>query len=376
VKMNYPVAADYARAATKPHRGLAVLGLFVVLLSTTARSSEAQRTPAGSGSDSRGSRQSATTRSSRVVLLEFSSSYHENPFGLQRHWTTDPGADMRGSRLAGYASHWDVIGSAGLTVSQRWRRADRSRFGVDAGVTYDRYLMNSQHSRAAVSVALQHRTSGRASTSLQLELVPRTLDGNRPSADGSAFDAAFYSGLKSTVEHRRYLSARWSVRGRGEYAVRRFDSDFAYRDRQLIGAESRLVYQLGERTDLAAVAGIGRVSPLGAADSQLSRRYDYADIGAVVTVSQERWRFRARAGHRDKTFGTYLRGSGSEVDRRDAERRVDATVTRQASERTSVWLQSGYRTRVSDRSVDDVGTAGPTSSGTFVRLGTEITLNR
>jgi hypothetical protein len=357
-----PVAARRMRGARK-------LALVAVLLPGVALEGQDR----GTGRDARVAGSAAT--SSRRLVLGLATAYHENPFGLKRHWGLgDSGEPL--ARLKGYASHWDIVTTGTLSSTHGWRRPDKSRLAIEAGVAYDRFAMNPDHSRASGTLALDYRSTGRAVTALQLEILPRTLDGNRRLESDEKFERAWFRGLRAELEHRRELNARIGIRGGAEYALRDFESPFRYRDRRALAMHARVDARFGAAVDLSGSAGIGRVSsPRRLSDPAKVRQYNHYDLGSGISISHGDWRFRARARTRHKSFDPY-EGKNTMVERRDTEWRFDASATRRLNDRASTWVQSGYRSRVSERSLDDAVTDGPASSGHFIRLGTELTLNR
>jgi hypothetical protein len=308
---------------------------------------------------------SAALRTSDVFAVSLSGSYHENPFNLRKHWdgAPDPG------RIHGYSVPWDFVSTLGVEYTRRWQGVSGSRLTLGAGGGYQHYALHGQHDHASLSGSMSYRTVSRSNTALGLNWSPRTLLGNRRSAETEEFARAYYSAYSMALNHRRDLGGGWTIRPEAEYAVRRFDAPFAARDRQSIRLATRVARDSGGPLAISGTAAGGHISPLGAGGDDLLTSIRYYEGGASLTWRHGATSLRGRARLRSMH---YLQDADG-TDRQDLAWRLDVRAAREITRKTSLWTQLGGRTRSSERYSDDVLLETAASTGIFLRAGADFT---
>jgi hypothetical protein len=313
---------------------------------------------------------------SRSLEVGVSSTYHADPFSLRKHWNepadriTDP-AD----RLFGYRTPWDVITRVDLEVGHRWRSPSGARYGLNAGVRYDRYALNPAHSRGVLAGSASYRTPGRVLTTADFSWAARTLQGNRRGADEPVFGPAYYSGFSVEIAQRREVVPGWGVRPSVEYAERRFEEPYEFRGRRTGRVATQLRYQAAGAAAVSATAAAGLARPIPSTGSpELGRGFSFYEGAAVVQWRpQGDWSIRGRARARSIAYDAQAGGETAGSSRQDLLARVDVKGTRRLSHATALWLQLGVTNRTSERTADEVLVEGPISTGYFVRLGAAFT---
>jgi hypothetical protein len=308
---------------------------------------------------------------SRTIQASVHSAYFSNPFNLRRHWdaaAADPGA---GSRLDGYASYWDIVNTADVAVGYRWRVPSGGRYGLTAGGEYARYSLNPAHSRGRMNVSGSYRTPARSTSTVNLEWTPRTLAGNRSAPDTVGFQPAWYAEYQVGVMHRRRLTPKWTVRPAVSLAERRFEEPFGERTRRTIRLEARTDYEPTAQFTATLIGAGGRARPVVACRTENRCAFAYVEAAVNLTYQHDDWRVRSRARVREINFDRPAGLSDRGESRRDVAWRLDATLTRQITDRTSLWLQAGERSRSSDRYSDDL-LESTASNGRYVRLGADF----
>jgi hypothetical protein len=300
-----------------------------------------------------------------VLAVSLSGSYHENPFNLRKHWVgvPDPG------RIHGYSVPWDFVSTVDVEYTRRWQGASRSRLTVGAGGGFQHYARHGQHDHASLSGSVAYRTASRSNTALGLQWSPRTLLGNRRSAETEEFARAYYSAYTMGLTHRRGLGGGWTIRPEAEYAVRRFDAPFAARDRQSVRLATRVAHDGGGPLAISGTAGGGHISPLAAGGADLRSSIRYYEGGAGVTWRQSATEIRGRARLRSMQYLLHADGA----DRQDLAWRLDLRAARQITSKTSLWTQLGGRTRSSERYSDDLLLESAASTGIYLRAGADFT---
>jgi hypothetical protein len=308
---------------------------------------------------------------SRSVRAGVNSAYFSNPFNLRRHWDAAAQVPGAGSRLDGYASYWDIVNTADVEVGYQWRMPSGGRYGLTASGEYARYSLNPAHSRGRVNVSGSYRTPSRSTSTVEVEWSPRALAGNLSAPDEIGFRRGWYAEYQVGLMHRRRLAAKWTMRPAVSFAERRFGEPFGERTRRTVRFEARTDYQPAAQLTATLIGAGGSARPVLACRTANRCAFEYFEAATNLTYQHDQWRIRSRARVRELNFERPADLSEGGDARRDVAWRLDATLTRQVSKRTSMWLQAGGRSRSSDRSIDDL-LETTASNGRYLRLGADF----